>query len=127
MQLSLWHLNPLRASALVPLPNWIQTHIVVVNIRGTEDDCFKWTVLAGMHRVDAHGDRMSQFIEHVAKYVGSFATTNNMYINVYGVDDDKKVIYPLRVSSTLAPDRHVDLLLFVKVFSTIPPLETLAD
>ena len=30
---------------------------------------------------------------------------------MYGVDDDKKVIYPLRVSSTLVPDRHVDLLL----------------
>ena len=29
-----------------------------------------------------------------------------MSINVYGVDDDKKVIYPLRVSSTLVPDRH---------------------
>ena len=34
-----------------------------------------------------------------------------MSINVYGVDDDKKVFYPLRVSSTLVPDRHV-LLLF---------------
>ena len=30
---------------------------------------------------------------------------------MYGVDDDKKVIYPLRVSSTLVPDRDVDLLL----------------
>ena len=30
---------------------------------------------------------------------------------MYGVDGDKKVIYPLRVSSTLGPDRQVDLLL----------------
>ena len=44
--------------------------------------------------------------------VGSFATANNMSINVYGDDDDKEVIYPLRDSSTLVPDRHVDLLLF---------------
>ena len=43
---------------------------------------------------------------------GSFDATNNMSINVYGVDDDKKVIYPLRVSATLVPDRHVDLLFF---------------
>ena len=43
---------------------------------------------------------------------GSFATTNNMSINVYVIDDDKKVMYPLRVSSTLVPDRHVDLVLF---------------
>ena len=44
--------------------------------------------------------------------VGSFATTNNMSINVYGVNDDKNVIYPLRVSSTLVLNRHVYLLLF---------------
>ena len=35
-----------------------------------------------------------------------------MSITVYCVDDDKKVNYPLRVSSTLVPDRHVELLLF---------------
>ena len=33
-----------------------------------------------------------------------------MYINVYGVDDDNELIYPL--SSTLESSRHVDLLLF---------------
>ena len=43
--------------------------------------------------------------------VGSFATTNNIPINVYG-GDDKKVIYPLCVPSTLVPDRYLDLLLF---------------
>ena len=124
LQLSLWHLDPLRAGAFVPLPNWIQTRRAVVNIRGTGNDCFKWAAFAGMHAVDVHGDRMIQYTEHVGKYdvsslhfpvpfsfVGSFGTTNNMSINVYGVDDDKKVIYPLRVSSTLVPDRHVDLLL----------------
>ena len=35
-----------------------------------------------------------------------------MSIDVYGVEDDKKVIYPIRISSALVPDRHVDLLLF---------------
>ena len=79
----------------------------------------------GMHAPSIHEDRRSKYVEHVGKYdfsslhftvplssVGSFATTKNMYINVYGVDDDKKVIYPLCVSSTPVPDRHVDLLLF---------------
>ena len=33
-------------------------------------------------------------------------------MSINGVDDDKEVIYPLRVSSTPVPDRHVDLLLF---------------
>ena len=51
LQLSLWYLDPLRASAFVPLPNWIQTRRAVVNINWTGDDCFKWAVLAGMHPV----------------------------------------------------------------------------
>ena len=86
----------------------------------TGEDCFKWAILAGMHHVDVHA-----YVEHMGKYdvsslsfpvhVGSFALRNNMSINVYGVDDDKEVIYPLRVSSTLVPDRHVDLLLFERV------------
>ena len=138
LQLSLWLLDPLRASAFVPLPNWIQTRRVVVNIRGTGNDCFKWAVLAGMHPVDANAHRMSQYTEHVGKYdfsslhfpvtllfVGSFATTNNMSINVHDVDDDKKVIYPLRVLSTLVPGRLVGLLLFHRngIQHYIPSLE----
>ena len=65
-----------------------------------------------------------KYIEHIGKYdfssfsfpaplqaVGPFTLRNNTSINVYGVDDDNEVIYPIRVSSTLVPDRHVDLLL----------------
>ena len=44
--------------------------------------------------------------------VGSFALRNNVSINVYGVDDDSELIYPIRVLSTLVPDKHVDILLF---------------
>ena len=78
-----------------------------------------------MHPVDVNADRKGKYVEHMGKYdfsslsfpitlqaVGSFALRNNMSINVYGVDDDNEVIYPFRVSSTLVPDRHVDLPLF---------------
>ena len=118
-------LDPLRGSAYIPLPRWIQTGRAVVNVADTDDDCFREDILAGMHPVDVHADRRGKYIEHMGKCdfsslsfptplqsVGPFALGNNMSINVYGVDDDNKVIYPLRVSSTLVPDRHVDLLLF---------------
>ena len=44
--------------------------------------------------------------------VGCFALRNILSINVYGMDDDNEVIYPVRVSSTRVPDRHGNLLLF---------------
>ena len=86
-----------------------------------------------------NANRRGKYIEHIGKYdlsslsfptpllsVGPFALRNNMS-NVYGVDDDNNVIYPLRVSSPLVPDRHVDLLLFERVYSTTPPLDILAE
>ena len=123
--MTLWQLDPLRGFANIPLPRWIQKRRAVVNVAGTGDDCFKWTILAAMHPVDVHSDHRGKYVEHMGKYefsslsfpvplqaVGPFALRNNMSINVHGVDDDNNVISPLHVSSTLIPDRHVDQLLF---------------
>ena len=108
----------------VDLLLWIQAWRAVVNVVGTGDDCFKWAILVGMHPVEVNADHRGN-VEHMGKYdfsslsfpvplqaVGSFALGNNMPINVNGVDDDNEGIFPFRVSSTLVPDGHVDLLLF---------------
>ena len=68
---------------------------------------------------------MSKYEEHVnnydfsslrfrvpLSYIGSFAKANNLSINVYDVENNGKVIYPLRVSQTVVADIHVDLLLY---------------
>ena len=99
-QLTLWQLDPLRGSAYMPLPRWIQTRRAVVNVAGTGDDCFKWAILAGMHSVETNARRRVKYAEHMGKYdfsslyfpaplqaVGPFALRNNMSINVNGVDD----------------------------------------
>ena len=43
--------------------------------------------------------------------IAPFAAKNNLSINVYGVEDEKKVVFPLCVTDSVVPDRHVDLLL----------------
>ena len=94
-----------------------------------------------MHPIDVHADRRGKYVEHMAGYDFSslpFPTPlqsngpfslRNMSINIYGVDDDKEVIYPLRVSSILVPDRHVDLLPFdhegVQHYTTIRDISRL--
>ena len=88
-------------------------------------DCFKCAVMVEMHLVDRDAHRMSKNAERMDEHdftslhipvplpsVVSFASVNNMSINVCGMDNDKKVIYALRVSSRLFPDKTVDLLLF---------------
>ena len=57
LQVTLWQLDPLRGSSYIPLPQWIETRRAVVNVAGTDDDCFKWAILAGMCPVDVHADR----------------------------------------------------------------------
>ena len=135
LELTLWHLDPLRASAFVPLPKWIRDKHAVTNIVSTGDDCFKWAVLTGLHPVADHPHRTESYINHLSKYdfsslsfpiplsaVASFAAKNNISIHVYGVEDGRKVIYPLRVSDPV-PGKHVDLLLHelgeIQHYSTI--------
>ena len=43
--------------------------------------------------------------------IAPFTAKNNLSINVYGVEDEKKVIYPVCVTDSVVPGRHVDLLL----------------
>ena len=137
LQLTLWHLDPLPASAFVPLPKWIRDKRAVTNIIGTGDDCFKWAILAGLHPTTSdRPNRIDNYMVHANKYdfssltfpvplssIASFGTKNNISINVYGVEDGKKVIYPLRVSDAVVPGRHVDLLLHelgeIQHYSTI--------
>ena len=81
-------------------------------------------MFAGIHPVAVNSERIGKYVEHVNKYdfssprfpvslssIASFARANNLSINVYGIEDDKKLIYPLRVSQTVVSDRHVYLLL----------------
>ena len=102
-------------------------------------ECFKWVIQAGMHYVDVHVDRRGKYVEHMGKYdfsslhfpvpfhaVGYFTLRNNMYINVYGVDDDNEVIYPSHPHSY-----QIDMWIYYSsnaiVYITTPPLGTLAD
>ena len=63
LELTLWHLDRLRASAFVPLPKWIRDKRAVINVAGTVDDCFKWAILAGLHPVIDNSNRMGNYIE----------------------------------------------------------------
>ena len=136
LQLTLWHLDPLRASAFVPLSKWVKDKHAATNIVGTGDDCFKWTVLAALHPVTDHSNRMDNYLPYVnlcdfsslsfpvpLSAVAPFAKRNEMPINVYGIEDGRKLIYPLRVSDAVIPGKHVYLLLHelgeIQHYSTI--------
>jgi len=41
--------NPLRASSHIPTPRWIQNKSATINIQNTDQKCFLWSVLCGLH------------------------------------------------------------------------------
>ena len=136
LELSLWHLDPLRASAFVPLPKWIKNKRAVTNIVGTGNDCFKWEVLAGLHPATVQPHRMENYLPYIDLYdfsslsfpvplsaVTPFAIKNGILINVYAVEDGKRVIFPLCVTDALLEGKRVDLLMHevneIQHYSTI--------
>ena len=104
LELSLYHLDPLIASAFVPFPKWIGDKRDVTNVVGTGDDCFKWAVLAALHPTADHSNRMVNYLPYVNLYdfssltfpvplssIASFTAKNNISVNVYGVEEGKRV------------------------------------
>ena len=136
MELTVWHLDPLRASAFVPLPKWIRDRRAVTNVVGTGDDCFKWAVLVGLHPAVDNPSRMENYLPYVNLYdfsnlnypvplssIAPFTKKNNISINVYAVEDGKRIIFPLCVTDKPVDGKHVDLLMHesneIQHYSTI--------
>ena len=106
-------------------PRWIRDKHAVTNVGSTGSDCFKWTVLAALHPVGENPSQLESYLPLVDRYdfdslsfpvplqsITPFAKRHGMTINVYGVEDDKCIIFPLCVTSSASEDGpHVDLLM----------------
>ena len=91
---------------------------------GTGNDCFKWEVLAGLHPASDDPSLMENFVEYISDYdfsslcfpvplssIAPLAAKNGISINVYAVEDGKRVNFPLCVTDNVVPGNHIDLLL----------------
>ena len=81
-------------------------------------------MLAGLHPVVEHPDRMENYLPYVDLYdfssfsfpvplsaVTPFAKRNGISINIFAVEDQKKVIFHLCVTAKPVEGKHVDLLM----------------
>ena len=53
--------NPVGGSSYIPLPNFLINKKALVNIKNTDECCFKWSVLASIHPADDHPDRLCHY------------------------------------------------------------------
>ncbi|KYM99013.1 hypothetical protein ALC62_10264 [Cyphomyrmex costatus] len=113
-------LNPMRAGCYVTLPEKFKRKEAVVNVRSMDNVCFAWAVVAALYPAYNHVDRESSYPHYskvlnfadiefpvTLKDVAKFERSNDISINVYGIEDGD--ILPLRLTDCKR-DRHVNLL-----------------
>ncbi|VDH92234.1 Hypothetical predicted protein [Mytilus galloprovincialis] len=112
LQLNIDKHRPLGGSQYVDLPGWVKAKKAVVNVKNSDEECFKWAILSALHhdevdqKSSARVTQYHQWKEELKlagltfpvslKDISKFERTNpTLAINVYGID--KKEIYPLRI------------------------------
>ena len=104
--------KPLKGASYLPLPEQLAAKKAIVNVRNTDDQCFKWSVLSALHPVTKNPQRQCKYEEHEHKLDWSglgatpgrcdaggvtldkiplFEKRNRVSINVYGCDITKKL------------------------------------
>lgn len=125
---------PLRGSTYVKLPKYIQLKHAVVNPKNTDNQCFKWCLLAALHP-KPHPERVKQYVKYQDeldfsdipfpvdfKGIKTFEQQNNISVNVYGYEKDITVLY---LSKLDKPERVVNLLLYENHYCLIKNLNRL--
>ena len=117
--------QPLYGATYLPTPSKLAGRKAIINVKNTDNKCFVWAVLAGLHPVDRATCRNPQRVANYADFeaeldmagiafpvatgdIGRFEAQNAVSVNVFGYED--AVIYPLRLTE-LHDRPHVNLLL----------------
>ena len=118
--------KPLKGSSYIPLPKKLKNKKAIINIANKDDDeCFKWAVARALNMVEDHPERVTKTLrEQSEQYnwqdisfpttlenIKKFDTNNNMLINVFGFDEEKNCVYPLRVPKGDCKERVLLMLI----------------
>ena len=122
---------PLSGKSYIPLPDVLAKKKAIINMQNEDDQCFKWCVTRALNPVKDHAERITKLLKEQSEKlcwkdikfpvnlrdIDKFERNNpTVSINVYGVEDNKKEIYPLRIAENqTCSGRVIDLLLISEV------------
>jgi hypothetical protein len=121
---------PLRGSSYKDLPKFVKDKKAVINIKNTDNECFRWCILRALNPVNKNAERISDLKSKIStlnwgnmtfpvklKDIGKFEKLNPNYaVNVMGLDGT--CVYPLR-KSDVNTDNQINLLLHDEHYSLI--------
>ncbi|XP_039312988.1 uncharacterized protein LOC120359475 [Solenopsis invicta] len=117
--------NPMHAGCWIELPQEVKNKRAVINVRSKDNACFAWSVVAALHPAENHADRESSYPHYstVLKFddiqfpmkvkdIGKFERLNDVSVNVYSTEFDKKekrlYFVPIRLTAD-KKEKHVNL------------------
>ncbi|XP_018404604.1 PREDICTED: uncharacterized protein LOC108781186 [Cyphomyrmex costatus] len=113
-------LNSTHAGCYIEMPKKIKDKHALVNVSSNDNACFAWSVVAALYPAENHVYRASSYPHYstvlnfadiefpvTLKDVKKFERSNNMSVNVYGIEDGD--ILPLRLTDDKR-EKHVNLL-----------------
>jgi hypothetical protein len=109
--------KPARGSSYIPTPKSIAGKKAIINPQNKDEECFKWAVLAALHPVNVHPERVSNYEEYSEELdftgtsfpvkvsdIPKFERQNKLPINIYTIEEDGKLVNPLYISKLIDPE-----------------------
>ena len=117
----------MSATSYVTTPTYIAKKKAVINIQNEDNLCFLWSVLAALHPINGHPERVSyyssfqrelditnlKFLLAVSDIVKFEKLSASISVTVFTFEDRSSCIYPVYVTSFKGRQYHVNLLLIV--------------
>ena len=67
LDLSIAQYTPVKGSSYIPLPSKLKAKKAIINIKNSDNKCFMWSVLAGIHPSSHHVDRLITSISTISR------------------------------------------------------------
>ena len=109
IDVNFYQFNLSRGSSYLPLPDWLANKKAIISLKNSDEECFKWSVLAALHYVEikSNPERISNLrtFDHNYDWGGlefplsikgicKFKKKNDIIVNILGVEEKK--VYILR-------------------------------
>ena len=117
---------PQNGGSYIELDQYLKCKGAIINMKNKDNQCFKWCILRALNLFKNNNERIDENlktkentlnmekIEYPVKLqdINRFESLNpKISITVYGYDDEKKKVYPLRVSEEFNRPNKINLLL----------------
>lgn len=113
IDVNVFKFNALSGSSYTPFPDCITLSKSVINIKNTDNDCFRWCCIASRHLPSHHAERIAHYnnpdfinewkisdkdLPMKLNRIPFFEKANSVNVNVYTLESDDKTKIPLHIS-----------------------------